>query len=231
MKSKVLLITLVLLSLIASSFTAMAASKPSSITLSGTPMSGKVPSTVMAASKPSSITFSGTPTSGTAPLTVSFTAHSSGGIPTAWAVNYGEGATVSAAIYSNSVTCSYTYTQPGTYTVAFGAANGAGSVGAAKSNYITVKALAKPSSITFSGTPTSGKAPLTVSFTAHSSGGIPTAWAVIFGDGTSTSNAINSNSVTCRHTYTHKGTYSVAFGAANDAGNVGAAKSNYITVK
>ncbi|MDR6555704.1 PKD repeat protein [Arthrobacter pascens] len=64
----------------------------------------------------------------------------------------------------------------------------------------------------FSVTPTSGTAPLTVAFTDTSTGG-PTSWAWDFGDG-ETATAQNPS-----HTYTAAGTYTATLTATNEAGS------------
>ncbi|GAA1264488.1 PKD domain-containing protein [Arthrobacter pascens] len=64
----------------------------------------------------------------------------------------------------------------------------------------------------FTATPTSGTAPLTVVFTDTSTGG-PTSWAWDFGDG-ETATAQNPS-----HTYTAAGTYTATLTAANEAGS------------
>jgi PKD repeat protein len=74
----------------------------------------------------------------------------------------------------------------------------------------------------FSGTPTSGSAPLAVNFTDLSTNS-PTAWSWTFGDG-GTSTVQNPS-----HTYA-AGTYTVSLTATNSAGSDGETKSNYITV-
>ncbi len=74
----------------------------------------------------------------------------------------------------------------------------------------------------FSGTPTTGAAPLAVSFT-DSSTNTPTAWSWTFGD-SSTSTAQNPS-----HTYNAAGSYTVALTATNAGGNNTCTKSNYIT--
>jgi subtilisin family serine protease len=75
----------------------------------------------------------------------------------------------------------------------------------------------------FTGTPTSGTAPLTVNFTDQSTGS-PTSWSWDFGDlGTST--AQNP-----AHTYTNPGTYTVSLTATNSVGSDNETKTNYITV-
>jgi hypothetical protein len=65
---------------------------------------------------------------------------------------------------------------------------------------------------TFSGTPTSGTAPLTVQFTDTSTGS-PTGWSWDFGDGSPTSTEQNPS-----HVYTTPGTYTVTLTASNDSG-------------
>ena len=75
----------------------------------------------------------------------------------------------------------------------------------------------------FSGTPTSGVVPLTVSFTDLSTEN-PTSWSWNFGDG-GTSTAQNPS-----HQYTATGTYTVTLTATNAYGNDSETKTNYITV-
>ena len=75
----------------------------------------------------------------------------------------------------------------------------------------------------FSGTPTSGAAPLAVSFTDLSTGS-PTSWSWNFGDG-GTSSAQNPS-----HTYTGAGTYTVQLTATNACGSNTNTKSAYVTV-
>jgi PKD repeat protein len=75
----------------------------------------------------------------------------------------------------------------------------------------------------FTATPTSGAAPLTVVFTDTSSGS-PTSWAWDFGDG-SGSSAPNPS-----HVYPAAGTYSVTLTATNAVGSDTATRSGLITV-
>ncbi len=75
----------------------------------------------------------------------------------------------------------------------------------------------------FSGSPTSGTAPLAVSFTDLSSNS-PTSWSWTFGDG-GTSTAHNPS-----HTYTSAGTYTVSLTATNAYGSNTNTKTNYISV-
>ena len=161
--------------------------------------------------------FSGTPTSGTAPLAVAFTDLSTGG-PTSWAWTFGDGGT------STAQNPSHTYTAAGTYTVSLTATNANGSDGETKTGYITVtQPNTDPPVADFSGTPTSGDAPLNVSFTDLSTNN-PTSWAWTFGDGGSSS-AQNPS-----YTYTAAGTYTVALTATNAYGSDTETKTAYITV-
>jgi len=75
----------------------------------------------------------------------------------------------------------------------------------------------------FTGTPTSGTAPLTVTFT-DSSSNTPTSWNWNFDDGNS------STLQNPTHTYTSAGTYSVALNATNSAGSNTLTRTNYVTV-
>jgi PKD repeat protein len=78
-------------------------------------------------------------------------------------------------------------------------------------------------SASFTATPTSGTAPLQVSFTDTSTGS-PTSWSWSFGDGTS-STAQNPS-----HTYAAAGTYTVSLTATNAGGSDTATRTGYITV-
>ncbi len=158
--------------------------------------------------------FSATPTAGAPPLSVAFTDASTNG-PTAWSWDFGDGGTDTVQ------SPSHTYTSAGTYTVTLTAANSGGSNTNTKANYITAS---NPPVANFSGTPTSGTAPLSVTFT-DSSTNSPTAWSWAFGDG-KTSTAQNPS-----HTYTTAGTYSVTLTATNvGGGSLPCTQTGYIVV-
>ena len=80
-----------------------------------------------------------------------------------------------------------------------------------------------PPTAAFSGTPTSGIAPLNVAFT-DASVGSPTSWSWTFGDG-GTSTAQHPT-----HTYSAAGTYTVSLIATNAAGSDPETKTGYIVV-
>ncbi len=157
--------------------------------------------------------FSGSPTSGEVPLTVNFTDLSSGS-PSSWNWDFGD------THSSTQQNPSHTYTEAGTFTVTLTATNSCGSDAEVKTNYITVTCT--PPVADFSGSPTSGDAPLTVNFTDLSTGA--TSWLWDFGD-TQTSTAQNPS-----HTYTSVGTYTVTLTATNSCGSDAEVKTNYITV-
>ena len=161
--------------------------------------------------------FTGTPTSGTAPLTVQFTDLSTGG-PTMWSWDFGDGET------SMLGSPSHTYQQPGTYTVTLTASSQTcGPSTKVKEGYITVTQAGEIVA-DFTGTPTSGTAPLTVQFTDQSTGG-PTMWSWDFGDGETS--MLGSPS----HTYQQPGTYTVTLTASSQTcGPSTKVKEGYITV-
>jgi vibriolysin len=84
---------------------------------------------------------------------------------------------------------------------------------------------AGPPVANFSGTPTSGGAPLTVQFTDLSSND-PTSWSWTFTGGTPSSSTQRNPSVT----YNTPGNYTVSLTAANASGSDGETKTNYISV-
>ena len=159
--------------------------------------------------------FTATPTTGTAPLTVNFTDTSTGG-PTSWAWTFGDGGT------STLQSPSHQYTTAGTYTATLVATNGQGPSAPSSPRTITVNLPSAPTA-SFTATPTTGTAPLTVNFTDTSTGG-PTSWAWTFGDGgTST---LQSPS----HQYTTAGTYTATLVATNGQGPSAPSSPRTITV-
>ena len=80
------------------------------------------------------------------------------------------------------------------------------------SNEVSTTILVAAPTADFSASPTTGTAPLTVSFTNLSSGSV-TAWAWTFGDGGTSTDASPS------HTYTTAGTYTVKLTVTNSTGS------------
>jgi PKD repeat protein len=157
--------------------------------------------------------FTGSPTSGCAPLTVNFTDQSTGEI-TSWSWVFGDGGT------SPDQNPSYTYQNPGDFTVSLTVTGPEGSDTETKTDYISVSAVPVAD---FSGSPTSGDAPLTVNF-ADLSAGNPSSWNWDFGDGGS-STAQNPS-----YEYTGAGVFSVNLTASNACGSDQEIKTDYITV-
>jgi len=161
--------------------------------------------------------FSGDPRSGDAPLTVNFTDLSTGS-PTSWYWDFGDG--VGTSTEQNP---SYTYDTEGFYTVSLTATNAYGSDTETKVDYIEVTSGTPPVA-DFSGSPTSGAAPLTVDFTDLSSGS-PISWYWDFGDGVGTSTEQNPS-----YTYDTEGFYTVSLTATNAYGSDTETKVDYINV-
>ena len=165
--------------------------------------------------------FSGTPTSGYAPLTVQFTDESTGDI---------------SAIYwdftgdlqpdSTEHGPSYTFYNPGNYTVYMAVTGPGGMDYEVKVDYITVMEEPVPAPVAgFSATPTSGDAPLSVQFTDESTGNI-TSYAWDFeNDGT-----IDSTEQSPAFVYSTAGTYSVNLTVTGKGGSDDETKVSYITV-
>ncbi|HSE71576.1 MAG TPA: phytase [Nocardioidaceae bacterium] len=172
--------------------------------------------TVSPAPEPTSADFTGSPTSGVAPLEVSFT-DTSTGAPTSWSWSFGDGGT------STQQNPTHVYDEPGTYTVALTANGPGGADTETKTGYITVTAAPVAPTASFTASPTSGTAPLTVSFTDTSTGA-PTSWSWDFGDG-GTSTQQNPT-----HVYDDPGTYTVTLTATNGQGSDTVTRTNLITV-
>ncbi|AKB51994.1 Chitin binding protein [Methanosarcina barkeri str. Wiesmoor] len=157
--------------------------------------------------------FSATPTSGKMPLKVKFT-DTSTGIPAKWRWDFGDG---SKSFLQNPV---HKYSKAGTYTVNLTVKNAKGKNTVTKTEYI--KVITKPVA-NFSANPTSGKAPLKVTFTDTSTG-IPAKWRWDFGDG---SKSFHQNPI---HKYSKAGTYTVNLTVKNVKGKNTVTKTEYIKI-
>ena len=162
--------------------------------------------------------FSGTPTSGDVPLTVTFTDLSTGGA-TSWSWDFGDGGTSAL----QNPTHDYTDVLGGNYTVSLTATGPGGSNTNTKPAYINTAAVPAPVA-GFSGTPLTGEAPLTVTFTDESTGVI-SGWSWDFGDG-----GTSPDQNPAPYTYTAVGTYTVALTVTGPGGDNTASITDYIDV-
>ena len=160
------------------------------------------------------VVFTASGTTGLAPFSVSFSDSSSGNI-SAWEWDFGDGAT------STLQHPSHTYTETGTYAVQLTVSGSAGSQTLTKDQYITI--TEPPPAAGFIATPTTGKAPLNVTFTDLSSGSIST-WNWDFGDG-STSTLQHPS-----HTYKAAGTFSVKLEVSGPLGSQTLTQEQLISV-
>ncbi len=165
--------------------------------------------TITVSSSPTvSPTFTASPTTGTAPLSVSFTGTN---LPAgSYTVTFGDGSTAPAVTPAGctstcSLTASHTYTTAGTYRPSI--TNGTQILAT------TVTVTGGTSTATFTASPSSGTAPLAVSF-SYSDTMTNHSYAVDFGDGTSgplfcssAGSASCASGYTGSHTYTATGTY------------------------
>jgi len=160
--------------------------------------------------------FSASPTSGNAPLKVKFTDKSSN-VPTSWKWSLGDGKT------STVKNPAYTYNKAGKYTVSLTVKNAAGTSTKTIKNYIIVNAAPVKPVASFSASPTSGNAPLKVTFTDKSTNS-PTSWKWTFGDGKT------STLKSPAYTYSKAGKYTVSLTVKNTAGTSTKTIKNYIIV-
>ena len=151
-----------------------------------------------------------------APLTVAFTNQSTGDYDTcSW--DFGDGGTSNACSDP-----SHDYTSSGIYAVSLTVSGPGGSDTETKAGYITVYEAVDAD---FSGSPTSGMAPLTVAFTNQSTGDYDTcAWD--FGDGGTSTDCSDPS-----HGYTSVGVYTVTLMVNGPGGSDIKTKAEYITVK
>jgi|GEM_PF-4223160 len=131
--------------------------------------------------------------------------------------DYGYGIAVdnSGCAYVTGYTCSSDFPTANPYQ---------GSLSGNFDAFVSKLTFGTPPVAEFSGTPTSGYAPLTVTFT-DSSTNSPTSWSWNFGDNTPVSTEQNPI-----HPYNDPGTYTVALTATNAYGSDTETKTGYITV-
>ncbi|AKB46497.1 cell surface protein [Methanosarcina sp. Kolksee] len=165
--------------------------------------------------------FTATPTSGDAPLSVNFTDASTGTV-SSYAWDFDNDGTVDSTD-QNPV---YTYAVSGNYTVNLTVSNAGGSDSEVKTDYIVVsEPLPGVPVANFTATPTSGDAPLTVSFTDASTGTVSSyAWDF---DNDGTVDSTDQNPV---YTYAASGNYTVNLTVSNAGGSDSEVKTDYIVV-
>ncbi|RXA21714.1 PGF-pre-PGF domain-containing protein [Methanosarcina sp. MSH10X1] len=171
--------------------------------------------------------FTANVTSGNVPLVVLFDDTSTGGVPTSWLWDFGDGIDS-----KHAMNATHTFTKSGVYNVSLTVANEAGNSTVTKLNYITVTSPQTPVA-DFSANVTSGAAPLVVLFTDTSTERAPNTWYWDFGDGSSLSwySGIDSKySMNVTHTFTKPGNYTISLTAGNDVGDSTATKPGYIVV-
>lgn len=147
--------------------------------------------------------FSFSPATITMSIPVVFTDESSGGTPTAWSWDFGDG---TAVVAQRNPT--HLFERVGSYVVRLSATNARGSSVAQRT--VTVLPAAPEAAFTY--TPIAPLAGARVDFVDTSTGGAPTAWLWNFGDG-GTSTLRNPS-----HTFSDNGTYDVRLTVTNATG-------------
>ena len=179
------------------------------------------PTTTTTQVPPPAGNFIATPLTGDAPLNVQFTDQSTGDI-TSWLWDVNNDGTAECTTKD----CSYTYADPGSYTVKLTVSNDGGSDSVIKPDYINVIKATSPAPIAgFPGTPTAGEAPLSVQFTDVSSGTI-TDYAWDFNN----DGIIDSTEQSPGYTYATPGTYTVKLAVTGPDGSDDETMTDYITV-
>ena len=147
--------------------------------------------------------FTANTTYGAAPLVVRFDDTSTGGVPTSWSWDFGDGIDS-----KHAMNATHTFTKPGNYTISLTVGNDAGNNKVMKPNYIVVT---NPFPVAnFSNNITAGYPPLSIQFTDLSQNA--TGWDWDFGDGS------NSTQRSPVHEYVDSGIYSVNLTATNENG-------------
>ncbi len=149
--------------------------------------------------------FTASPTSGCAPLIVQFTSTSTGtNASSVYSWNL-------STITSGNQNPTTTYTAPGTYNITLTVSGPGGSNSITKTAFITVYAAP---TVSFTATPTSGCAPLAVSFTSNVTANAPGALSYVwsYGDG------YTGNTANPTHTYNYANTFNATLSVTNGAG-------------
>ncbi len=158
--------------------------------------------------------FEGNPTTGYNPLEVTFSDLSVDSVDS-WSWDFGDGGTSAVQLPV------HTYVAAGTYTVSLTVSGPGGNDTMEKTDYIIVSEPAPEAD--FMGTPTTGEAPLLVSFTDLSTGNIDT-WSWEFGDGGLSTDQNPS------HDYLTPGNFTVSLTVSGPGGDSTAVKTDYILI-
>jgi len=163
------------------------------------------------------VSFVGTPRSGDTPLTVQFTSTVTNTV-TGYAWSFGDGGIATTA------NPTHTYTNAGSFGVTLIITGPGGTAQTTRPGYITVNPPPNVPTATFSADMISGLAPLTVTFTATTSG-LVEGWLWTFGDGeTATTGPM------VQHTYQTPGVFDVSLTVSNTSGSYVASEPDFITV-
>jgi len=163
------------------------------------------------------VDFTGTPRSGDAPLTVQFTSTVTNTV-TSYAWAFGDGGVATTA------NPTHTYTNAGSFGVMLIVTGPGGTAQKTRPGYITVNPPPSVPTATFSADVVSGLAPLTVTFTATTSG-LVEGWLWTFGDGeTATTGPV------VQHTYQTPGVFDVSLTVSNTSGSYVTSEPDYIAV-
>lgn len=167
---------------------------------------------------PPQVDFIGNPRRGDMPLTVQFTSTVTGTV-TDYQWNFGDGSV------ADTPNPTHIYHSAGSFGVILAVIGPGGIASVSKPNYITVNAPPGAPTATFSADMVSGTAPLTVTFTAVTSGTVEH-WLWSFGDGDTafTGPVVN-------HTYVTSDTFDVSLTVSNTHGSYIVSKPSYITVR
>jgi PGF-pre-PGF domain-containing protein len=154
--------------------------------------------------------FTANVTSGVAPLVVRFNDLGTGGLPTSWLWDFGDGINS-----KNAMNATHTFTKPGIYNVTLTVTNEAGNSSIAKLGYIKVtnSTIADPAIANFNSNVTEGYAPLAVQFSDTSQNAISRVWD-FNNDGKT-----DSSDPAPVYVYTAPGTYFVNLKITNANGN------------
>jgi PKD repeat protein len=167
---------------------------------------------------PPQVDFVGNPRSGDAPLTVQFTSTVTGTV-TDYQWNFGHGG------FADTPNPTHTYPHAGSFGVTLVVTGPGGTTDISKPGYISVNAAPGAPTATFSADVVSGTAPLTVTFTAVTSGTVEH-WLWSFGDGDT---AFTGPVVS--HTYVTSDTFDVSLTVSNTHGSFIVSNPAYITVR